>query len=42
MPLVIAEESVFNCLVIRGGSRGVTLMVSLGIKFDIIFRKIFQ
>ena len=46
MPFVIFEVCVFflkhsfNWFVIHGGSRGVTVMVSFGIKFDIIFRKI--
>ena len=38
-PIFLIKQS-FNGLVIHGGSRGTNLLVSLGIKFDMMFKNI--
>ena len=47
MFFVVIEKSiffllsiVFNGLVIQGGSRGTNLLISFGMKFDIMFKKV--
>ena len=38
--LLFLLSIVYNGLVIQGGSRGTNLLVSFGMKFDIMFKKV--